>query len=131
MVCRLAAYTRMRPPCYLGRMRATLWARVDSVCRSGMSHASAPFNPFRAVLLYIQTDSMSEASARRRRAWLQWICVAGVRRERPRHGSPAELYGPSRLLMEALGRSFCTARIPKSVRDAQLAQLALLVYTAV
>eukprot|EP00966_Prymnesium_polylepis_P006388 146314-Prymnesium_polylepis.1 len=33
----------MRPPCCVGRMRAALRARVDSVCRSGVSHASAPF----------------------------------------------------------------------------------------
>eukprot|EP00966_Prymnesium_polylepis_P291568 6734281-Prymnesium_polylepis.1 len=46
---------------------------------------------------------MSEASACRRRAALQWICVAGVYVERLRHGSPSELYGPSRLLMRHSG----------------------------
>eukprot|EP00966_Prymnesium_polylepis_P135759 3138032-Prymnesium_polylepis.1 len=51
--------------------------------------------------------SMSEASARRRRAALQWISQCCRRRytfvEQPRHGSPAELYRPSRLLMRYSG----------------------------
>eukprot|EP00966_Prymnesium_polylepis_P216967 5021750-Prymnesium_polylepis.1 len=38
----------------------------------------------------IDERKMSEASARRRRAAIQWICFAGIRRATEAHDSPAE-----------------------------------------
>eukprot|EP00966_Prymnesium_polylepis_P282803 6534696-Prymnesium_polylepis.1 len=56
---------------------------------------------------------MSEAPACRRRAAIQWICVLPASVEQLRHGSPAELYGPSRLCMRHSGGLFSGASVTR------------------
>eukprot|EP00966_Prymnesium_polylepis_P305835 7067565-Prymnesium_polylepis.1 len=70
---------------------------------------------------------MSEASARRRRAALQWIgngSVLPASVEQPRHDSPAELYRPSHLLMRHSGRGLLyEPLVPKDLCAASAARV--------